>query len=104
MENINRQKYDELVKNKSSFVVMATASWCSPCRTLKPLFEKLAAEYAGKPAFYFLDTDEEGELAGDLVISAIPTIIFMKKGSYLDIELGVASESKIRSHIKDMLS
>ncbi len=53
------------------------AEWCGPCRTFAPVFDEASKKHAditwGK-----IDTEAQGELAGALGISAIPTLMVFR--------------------------
>jgi thiol-disulfide isomerase/thioredoxin len=55
-------------------VVLASATWCGPCKAIKPRYLKMAEEYKDVMFFTF-DVDEQQELAEFFEISAMPTFI-----------------------------
>jgi thioredoxin 1 len=55
------------------------ASWCGPCRTFAPIFEK-ASEQHEDIAFGKIDTEAQPELAQGFNITAIPTIMAIRDG------------------------
>jgi len=56
-----------------SVVVDFTATWCGPCQRMAPIFEGLAAEFAGQIDFLKVDVDANQETAAACQISAMPT-------------------------------
>jgi len=55
------------------------ASWCAPCRAFTPVFEA-AAERHPDIVFGKVNTEEEPELAAELRIRSIPTVMAFKEG------------------------
>ena len=49
--------FDTKVKNEDISILQYSASWCSPCRALKPIMEKLSDEFKDV-SFYYCDIDE----------------------------------------------
>ena len=54
-----------------------TATWCGPCKMLKPILHRLNEEGTIEVEFY--DIDEYSELAKEYEIKAVPTLICVKE-------------------------
>ena len=50
------------------------ATWCGPCRSLKPVLEKLADAYEGRFVLAKLDTDANPQVAALLGLRSIPLV------------------------------
>jgi thioredoxin 1 len=50
----------EIYNNPKPTLVMVGASWCPPCKFMKPLFNSLQKEWAEKVNLHYLDVDIEG--------------------------------------------
>jgi thioredoxin 1 len=96
----SKEEYDSTIKDANVLVVIDFyATWCGPCRTISPKLESFAATYAGKMQAYKVDVDELDDVAEREEISAMPTFLFYKGGSRVDIVVG-ASESKLMATIE----
>lgn len=60
-------------------IVDFSATWCPPCRQLKPIFEKLAEEFRGRITFVTIDVDEQPELSQAYGVQSIPMMVFLNK-------------------------
>lgn len=56
------------------------APWCGPCRVVAPEIEKLAQQQAGHALIAKLDTESVPEVAAQLGIRSIPTLIRFDRG------------------------
>ena len=76
------------------------AAWCGPCKSLGPVLEKLAAEFAGGFVLAKVDVDAEQQLAAYFQIKSIPTVMLLKDGQIVDGFPGALPEGQIREFLK----
>ncbi|MGH8146565.1 MAG: thioredoxin [Rhodanobacteraceae bacterium] len=76
------------------------ATWCGPCKTLSPILEKLAADYAGAFRLAKVDCDKEQQLAGMFGVRSIPTVVLIQGGQIVDAFSGALPESQVREFLK----
>ena len=78
VQAIDGQAFQAWVSRPGVVVVEFGAEWCPPCKALLPLFEELAAFYAGAAAFGKVDCDASPELASAFGVMSMPTVIVFK--------------------------
>ncbi|AFZ69314.1 thioredoxin [Deinococcus peraridilitoris] len=64
------------------------APWCGPCRTVGPIVEQLAGEYAGRVQVAKINVDENPRMAAEFGIQGIPTLLLLKDGQPVDAVIG----------------
>lgn len=72
----------EIYNNPNPVMVMVGASYCNPCKFMKPLFAALKKEWADRVPMFYLDVDDQGnkEFAQENDVKSMPTFILFKEG------------------------
>lgn len=79
------------------------ADWCAPCKTLMPLLERLASEYAGAFLLAKVNCDEQQMIASQFGVRSLPTLVIMKDGQPVDGFAGAQPESALREFLEKHL-
>ena len=99
MERINEKNFDEVINNSDMSVVDFSATWCMPCRMLKPILEKAEDKFENV-YFYNLDIDESEQIAKRYCIFSVPTVVCFRSGKKIDSMVGLNSFDDVVSFIK----
>lgn len=85
--DVEEADFDELVVARSHEVPVLLdigAEWCSPCRVLTPMLERLVREYGGEFVLAKVDADENMRIAGRHQARGFPTVIAYSHGKEID--------------------
>lgn len=83
------------------------ASWCEPCKQLKPLIEKARAQYGDKVNFVQINVDDPGneQVIDQYGVSPIPTLVFLSSnGEVVTYTIGFAGEHQVEGGLKKILA
>ncbi|WP_457549895.1 thioredoxin [Archaeoglobus sp.] len=97
---LDSTNFKRFIEENENVVVDFWAEWCGPCRLISPIIDELAKEYRGKVAFGKINVDEARAIAMQYGISAIPTLIFFKKGKAISAIVGVYPKSELKRWIE----
>lgn len=79
------------------------ADWCGPCKSLMPILEKLAGEYAGQFLLARVDADQQQMIASQFGVRSLPTVVLMKEGQPVDGFMGAQAETAVRELLEKHL-
>lgn len=88
-----------VLASKKPFVVYFSASWCGPCRVLKPLLEAAAEEHKDAVSFGAVDVDQASGLLQKYNIRSVPTLLLFKSGHVVGQTAGLLSKDKLEEFI-----
>ena len=103
MEQINKEKFDELLKGEKPVVCDFFATWCGPCKMLAPVMEEVSKEFEDKAVFVKVDVDDNMELSARYGIMSIPLVIIFKGGEVAAKSLGYMSKSEVKEFLENNL-
>ena len=73
---------------------------CQPCRTLLPILEDLAADFADDVAFCKIDVEAEVVVRERLAVGALPTLVLYRDGAEIDRVVGLRTRSHLMGWIE----
>jgi thioredoxin 2 len=101
---ITDQNFNEEVLGFPGPVLMEYYSpLCAYCKTLDPILDQLASEYADRIKIGKMNIDQNPLTASRYDIMSTPTIILFKNGEQVNKLLGTVSKEEIENHLRYIL-
>lgn len=101
---ITGQELESKIKNGEKVIVELYATWCGPCKMLKPIFERVANSNTTEVQMYVMDVDGSRDTAVSLGVRSVPTIKCFKDGKEVSSISGLQSEFQINEMVKSLLN
>ncbi len=97
IQEIMSADFEEVVlKSEKPVLVDFNATWCGPCRMLKPILETVAAERSDVTVVG-VDIDENDDLAEEYGVFSIPCLVLFKDGAEADRSVGLVPKEAIEN-------
>lgn len=85
-------------------IVKIYTTWCTPCKMLIPILEKLQTEFTGKILIQEVNADNGvPELYSGMNIMSTPTLLFLKEGILLEKVSGLKTYDELKALIEKLL-
>ncbi len=99
LKNLSYTDFQKIVSAREEVLVDFNATWCGPCKMLKPAIEEIEKENEGKVTVLSIDTDLNPDLANALHIAGIPHLEIYKKGKLAWKNEGLVPKSVITKEL-----
>ena len=102
--NFKDEDLVDKVNKEEISVIQFSASWCAPCKALKPIMEKLSDEFKESSNFYYADIDSDAiNTASSMAVRGVPTVVILKNGAEVSRKVGGLPEGQMRDFLKENL-
>ncbi|MNE61746.1 Thioredoxin [compost metagenome] len=78
--DLKQGDYASQIKGDLPLLIDVWADWCGPCKSFAPIFEQAASQLSGRCRLAKLDSEANQQLAGQLAIRSIPSLILFRNG------------------------
>ena len=91
----------EVVGSSVPVLLDVYGSHCPPCHQLAPTIDRLASHYEGRAKVLKVEAGANGELAGQLAVTAVPTVVAFRDGKEVGRLVGYRPESAYRKLLEE---
>ena len=79
------------------------APWCGPCKSIAPVLEELATEYAGKLQIVKMNVDDNPQTPTQYNVKGIPNLVFFKNGKVVEQIVGAVPKDQLVAAVNKVI-
>ncbi len=84
-----KENFATLTNSATPTLIDFSAEWCGPCKMMKPILEQVKSGMGEEVRIFKIDVDRNPEIAAQLQIQGVPTLILYQNGKMLWRQSGV---------------
>ena len=93
------EKFSEQIGGSKLSLIQFSASWCNPCKMIRPIVEKISNDMSDKIDCYYHDIENQPNEPTKYSVRGVPTILLFKDSKLLATKVGAASEKDLLEFI-----
>lgn len=98
MQLVTEEEFNTIIECNPKVISMFSAEWCSPCKAMKPVIERMA-KTMNDYKFVQIDIESCGTLGRALGIRSVPTVVMFKNGYPVTSLSGSKTEAELTASI-----
>ena len=95
----NKSSFSTIINGELPVLIDFTATWCGPCQTMLPTIKEVASTLKGQVKVIKIDVDKNSQLAQNLGIRGVPTLVLFNKGQEVWRQSGVQTTQSIVNQV-----
>ena len=99
---LTSQNFNQEIKNNNLLLVDFWAEWCGPCKSMHPIFTRMAKKYK-QVRFARVNVDYAQDIAMKYEVQSIPTFIMFKNAEVVNRMVGAVGEPGIHMICKKFI-
>ena len=100
-QSLTKDSFEQTLDDNEIVLIDFWASWCGPCRSFAPVYEKVSESHPGI-VFGKVDTEAEPELAASFRIQSIPTLMAVRDNIVLYSQPGALPEDALEDIVRQV--
>ena len=99
---LTSENFNQEIMNNDLLLVDFWAEWCGPCKSMHPIFTRMAKKYK-RVRFARVNVDNAQDIAMKYGVQSIPTFIMFKNGEIANTMVGAVGEPGIHMICKKFI-
>jgi thioredoxin 1 len=96
------KNFNEIIQSNQPVVIDFYAPWCGPCKAMTPILENLKSKLGEQVKIIKIDVDENPNIAVELEIRSVPTLMIYQNGEKKWKKVGLSSVDEMLSVISTL--